>query len=186
NTGNARTFGRHLAAELGDHPAIEWWIMGGDNFESVEDPEIWAELTRGLQVGGANQRVGYHNPGGGGRFQTEWWNQLGLMQTGHCGPVDTNQLRGFIAGHNGIAGQGEPGYTGINASWCNYHEIGVDDVAQGMQASLDAGSAFHVYGDVRRASWGTARWDSDGRGFTAVRETFGSPEEQRVMSMVYK
>lgn len=184
-TGNARAFGQNVAAELGDHPAIEWWIMGGDNFGGVENPEIWAELTRGLQDGGANQRVGYHNPGGGGRFQTEWWNQLGLMQSGHCGPVDTNLLRGFVEGHNGIAGQGEPPYFGINANWCNYHEITSDDVVQAMQASLDAGVDFHVYGDVRRSAWGTARWDNDGRGFAAVRDTFGTAVEQRVMALVY-
>ncbi len=182
---NARAFGRNVAAELGDHPAIEWWIMGGDNFESVEDPEIWAELTRGLQVGGANQRVGYHNPGGGGRFQTEWWNQLGLMQSGHCGPVDTGLLRSFVSGHNGIAGQGEPPYLGINAGWCNYHEITGDDVVRATQASLDAGGDFHVYGDVRRAAWGTGRWDNDRRGFAAVRDTFGTAVEQRVMALVY-
>ena len=183
-TGNARAFGRDVAAKLGDHPAIEWWIMGGDNFTSQENPEIWAELTRGLQAGGADQRVGYHNPGGGGRFQNEWWNQLGLMQSGHCGPVDTGLLRGFVNGHNGIAGQGEPPYLGINAGWCSYHEITGDDVVQAMQASLDAGGDFHVYGDVRRAAWGTGRWDNDARGFAAVRDTFDTPVEERVMAMV--
>lgn len=182
--GNARAFGREVADQLGDHPAIEWWIMGGDNFKSVESPEIWAELTRGLQVGGADQRVGYHNPGGGGRFHTEWWNQLGLMQSGHCSPVDTNLLRSFVAGHNGIAGQGEPPYLGIDAGWCDYHQIGAADVVQAMQASIDAGVDFHVYGDVRRAAWGTGRWDADRRGFAAVRDTFGSSEEQQVMGMV--
>lgn len=185
NTGNGRAYGSHLAAVLGDHPAIEWWIMGGDNHGGNESPEIWAEVTRGLQAGGADQRVGYHNPGGGGRFHTEWWNQLGLMQSGHCGPVDTNLLRGFVNGHNGIAGQGEPPYTGINASWCSYHEIKTDDVVQAMVASIDAGVDFHVYGDIRRAAWGTARWDGDNRGFTAVRDTFGSAEERAVMALVY-
>jgi hypothetical protein len=114
------------------------------------------------------------------------------MQTGHCRPVDVDALTNFIEIQNGIAGNGEPCYLAIQPPWCdNNNYCSADDVVQAMQASIDAGGDFHVFGDARRYTWGTERstytdYVDEGRGFDAVKATFGSEGERRVMELVYR
>jgi hypothetical protein len=185
---NAQAFGQHVAEEFAGHSAVEWWVLGGDMWNAVENPEIWAEMTRGLTAGGATQRIGYHNPGLphygiSSRFETEWWNRLGLFQSGHCAPVDVQALSDFMAIQNGLAGQGEPPYRLNNPTWCNYGPITDQMVIDAMQASIDAGVDFHVYGDGVRACWGEGLWGTPNSGWTTVQGTFNSVGEEGVMAL---
>jgi hypothetical protein len=199
---NAYEFGEEVREQLGDHPAIEWWIMGGDNGAEPDPPVIWRRVAAGLEGGlesgltgngpyADDFIIGFHNTFGQMRFNTEWWNEVGLAQTGHCGPVNMDYLSTFIESHDGLAGNGEPCYLAIDPPWCDPpHTTTADDVVRAMQASLDAGGDFHVYGDVRRYTWGTEHvnyeYEDERRGFDAVRATFGSEGERRVMELVYR
>ena len=200
---NAFAFGQQIGAALGDHPALGFWVMGGDNWcqgslgVGSEDPQVWRNLAAGLDSVGATQPTTYHTPadvGWGLRPAHLWminepWLDFLAPQTGHCvsAMMLADQLSSLGAATAKPIVAAEMRYEtppGI-LNHCG-SAVTAADVEADTRAALDVGVAGVVFGHQSRWSWGA----DDGRNiflghdYNSVAITYGSAAEQAMLDLL--
>ena len=191
NADNSYSLGRQLGELFGDHPAIEHWVAGGDNFGSVEDGAIWANMVSGLREAGATQPVGYHppaypGPNGHLRFVDEWWVDFIAPQTGHCQDAGTthDELEAAVDATWKPVYAGELRYEDIDPSWCSPPggaPVPASSVIEDIEAAYTAGVSAIVYGHNERWQWGEHLNGGSNTGSAGALGSLGSPGEQLMM-----
>ena len=193
--GNAFEFGNEVGRAFGQHPAIEHWILGGDNFcTPTENGAIWRNLAGGLASAGAAQPMTYHTAGWPERhllFANESWVDFLSPQTAHCRTSATarGELQNVVAATSKPVFAAEMRYEAIEPDWdCGLHGAGnpvrANDIGDDARAALDAGVNAVVYGHNERWQWGRGANGSRGGGWSSVRATFGAPGEQQLLSVL--
>ncbi len=186
---NAFSLGWQLGNRFGKHPAVGHWIMGGDNFCGVENPNIWTQLAAGLADQGANQATTYHSPAIPSRHYdnlTADWLDFAAPQTGHCQYADAtkNQLKAVRSATSKPVIAGELRYEGIQPTWdCSGvhgpgRPVSAEDVRLDVQAALESGVNAILFGHNERWQWGVGVHGSTGRGGQGAIESLGSPGER--------
>ena len=193
---NSWEIGREIAQAFANHQAVEYWILGGDNFCSpVEDGSIWANMAAGLENGGARQPMTYHTAGWPGRhllFADQPWVDFLSPQTAHCIPADEarRDLARVVNSTSKPVFAAEMRYEAIQPTWggCQSHGPGNPvrpaDVRADTQAALDAGVNAIVYGHNERWQWGNGANGSRGGGWNSVRASFGAGGETSMLQLL--
>ncbi len=187
---NSRDFGQQLAADFATHPAIAYWVMGGDNFCEKEDPQIWANLVQGLRDGGAKQQATFHSSPLGGRyteFASESWMDFLAVETGHC--MSSVRLEETLSDiiNDPAKSFGKPvfaaemRYEGFEPEWegCAEHgpgrPVNATHVDTDIRAALRTGVAGVLFGNHTRWLWEPG---------DPYMETLGSAGEQSFLNVV--
>lgn len=190
---NSEHLGRQIDDAIGDHPALELWLLGGDNFcdrsQDQEDPLVWANLARGLRHDGSTLPLAYHTPGtrkGQQKFIDEPWVEIVAAQTGHC--VNNTFMRLELAELMSKTDKpviaAELRYEAIAPSFteCPAHSetnpVLASDVIADVEGALIMGVVGIVYGHNERWQWGLGTDGSSGKGWSSVKESFGAPGEK--------
>ncbi len=192
---NSFEWGEEVATAFGSHPAIEYWILGGDNFcTPVEDGAIWSNMAAGIRSTGANQQMSYHSAGWGARqrlFADEPWVDFLSPQTGHCIPAaDAQQsLSALVAEFDKPVIAAEMRYETIEPGWtCPEHGPGdpvlPSDVLDDAQAAVNAGVSGLLYGHNARWSWGRGQNGTPNLGWTGVQNSLNAPGELLVLDLL--
>ena len=183
---NARAYGVTVGELFGQHPALDRWLLGGDNFCNVEDSRIWTNMARGLRAADAEQPIGYHTPSGREdhtRFSDLGWHDFFAPQTSHC--TKPKEAGSELAALVKIAGDkpvfaAELRYEAIEPPWenCNVHGPGdpvtAQDVLDDVREATEAGVAGVVYGHNERWQWGGTVAEAKGRPMASL----GAPGER--------
>lgn len=191
NVESAYGWGHEIGSEFAKHPAIARWLMGGDNFCTLEDGKIWAEVSRGLRDAGANQPIGYHTPAGGNRhfrYSDQSWHDFFAIQTSHCTPAKQagQQLASVVKKSSGKpVFAAELRYEAAVPDWpgCIHHPgnpVDPDDIADDVRESLNAGVSGVVYGHNERWQWGIKVLGAKGDPLGSL----GAPGERRALKLV--
>ncbi|MEE9415117.1 MAG: DUF4038 domain-containing protein [Acidimicrobiales bacterium] len=187
---NSYDFGSQLAADFASHSAVQYWVMGGDNFCAAEDPTIWANMSQGLRDGGAQQPITYHSSPLGDRyteFAGEPWMDFLAIETGHC--MTASRLEQVLGGiiNNPSKSHGKPvfaaemRYEGFEPDWqgCAEHGPGrpvePSHIDADTRAALRAGVSGMLFGNDVRWLWEPG---------TDKLGTLGSPGEQAFLAVV--
>ncbi len=192
---NSWEIGREIAQAFANHSAVQYWILGGDNFCSpAENGSIWANMAAGLEAGGANQPMTYHTAGWPGRhllFADQPWVDFLSPQTAHCIPASEarRDLTNVVNATNKPVFAAEMRYEAIQPEWqCQTHGPGNPvrpaDVRDDTQAALDAGVNAIVYGHNERWQWGKGVNGSQGGGWNSVRASFGAGGETAMLQLL--
>jgi hypothetical protein len=185
---NACNLGEQFGAAFSGHPALGYWVMGGDNWRAVEDVEIWRELMSGLRAAGASEPATYHTPpfpgeSGHERFADEAWVDFLSPQTGHC-IAETEcgeQLSALVETAGKPVWAAEMRYEGITPDWCAPEfDLPVDAraVEADAQAAVAAGCSGLVFGHNERWQWGLDYFGGSGGGASAALASLGSEGER--------
>ncbi|NNE47545.1 MAG: hypothetical protein HKN37_12900 [Rhodothermales bacterium] len=204
HAGNAAAFGRQVMDRVGDHPAIDHWIVGGDAGSNNTDAniEVWRTMVPAFE--GDGRRIVYHSPTSHGsesdpnntyrhlNYQNEGdWLDVAALETGHrqSATITEQQLRRGVETYNpkGIdVWAGEPRYTGYlgpSDKW-PYENYGKDVAVADAKAALRAGVTGYVFGTWARWTWQYQGFDPDNpqNSFSdiedAVLEVFASGESE--------
>ncbi len=171
---NARAYGQAIVEAIGDHPALERWLLGGDNFCNLEDVDIWTNMAGGIRASGSKLPIGYHTPSSEERhrrFSDQPWHQFFAAQTSHCNKPEHSgrELRKLVRKAKGkpvIAA--ELRYEAIEPEWedCPIHGVGEpvlpQDVLDDVRNATEAGVSAIVYGHNDRWQWGQTTNGSNG------------------------
>ena len=194
--GNARAFGQELGSKIGSHPALETWVLGGDNWcdrdSRSEDPQVWINMKAGLRAVGSNQPTGYHTGGWEQailKFIDEPWIDFFAVQTSHCRESDeaVELLNKAMARTDRPVLAAEMRYEAIAPPWCDADDAGPDNpvkpdaILDDARAAHQAGLAGYVYGHNERWLWGSGEHGSTGNGFASVQASFFAPGEQLML-----
>lgn len=190
NLANSYSVGSQIAADFANHPAISYFVLGGDNFcgqtaAEREDPQIWANVAQGLTDGGVTKPITFHSSPLVPfmlEFINEPWIDFLSIETGHCMP--TSQMESILTNAvNHPSGKdiyaAEMRYEGFEPAWTGCQEHGPgdpvlpSDVESDTLAALRSGVTGLLYGHDDR--W---RWDP------GVMGTFGAPGETLFMHWV--
>ncbi|MEE9413982.1 MAG: DUF4038 domain-containing protein, partial [Acidimicrobiales bacterium] len=190
NVDTSYDVGTQLAGDFATHPAVEYWVLGGDNFCGATvaeraDPQIWANLAQGLRDGGATQPITFHSSPLVAfmlEFIDEPWLDFLSVETGHCMPPA--QMESLLASAgNHPSGKAifaaEMRYEGFEPEWSGCQEHGPGDpvlpadVYDDTTAAMRAGVTGLLYGHDDR--W---RWAPN------VEASYGAPGETIFMSLV--
>ena len=186
---NARAYGQAIVEAIGDHPALERWLLGGDNFCNEEDVNIWTNMADGIRASGSDLPIGYHTPSSAERhrrFSDQPWHQFFATQTSHCNKPEHSgrELRKLVRKSGGkpvIAA--ELRYEAIEPEWenCPIHGVGdpvlPQDVLDDVRYATEAGVAAIVYGHNDRWQWGQTTNGSNGDPMSSL----DSPGEQLML-----
>ena len=190
---NAYGLGQQVARQFADHPAIDAWVLGGDNFCDWEDVNIWRNMAAGLEAAGANQPMTYHTAGLQSRhlqFANEGWVDFLSPQTGHCinAAGAERDLRRVQQNTNKPVFAAEMRYEGIQPPWpnCPAHgpgnPPGAAEITADVQAALNAGVSAIMFGNNDRWQWASGALGSNGGGTATVFSTFWSPGERAFLA----
>lgn len=191
---NSHRLGRQLGESVGQHPALEMWVFGGDNWcdqSLAADVDIWRHLAAGLDEAGATQTTTYHTAGWQAahrKFMDEDWLDVLSPQTTHCDPADVTVplLADLMARQPKPVLAAEMRYEAIEPSWCQEGSYGPGDpvppeaILEDARAALAAGVSAYVYGHNERWLWGGGTLGSKGEGWPSVKESF-TAEGERLM-----
>lgn len=190
---NAWDLGRQIGEAFGDHPAINSWLLGGDNYCGRESAQIWSNLTAGLQSAGADQSRGYHSSAEPNRhldYMNEWWVDYLAVQTGHCQGTDATRFQLSQAQQHATKPvvAAELRYEGIAPAWdCPAHgvhnPVDADDVESDIRAATELGFTTVAFGHNERWQWGLGVHGSSGGGASTALATLGSAGEQRALAI---
>jgi hypothetical protein len=192
---NAWSFGRQMALNFGDHPAVSMWVFGGDasSNNTEANKAIWRLIASGIRSTDNEHRIAYHTPTVAhdqNNYVGEWWMEILAPQTGHTQNEEATaaQLGVSVAVSDVPVWAGEPRYFGIDFPWIppNLRNPGVEEMRLDAQAAADVGVAGYVYGDAGRWRWcrpggDTSPCDPDnifasfGDAERAVIDVFGAP-----------
>lgn len=176
--GNAFAYGQSVANAFGTHPAIGYWVLGGDDIWSCDSAAVWANMRNGLRTGDLGQPTTYHTGGDYNKYRDEPWNDFLSAQTGWGN--NTAQLGNLKAATGKVTYAAEMRYyldTGFTA----------EQVRAETQVALDQGVDAMLYGDVRRAHIGmrdNLYKKNDVPAINHIRDTFNSPGEDAFFSVV--
>jgi hypothetical protein len=212
-TGNAHEFGAEVARAVGSHPAVGFWLFGGDAETGPDgkscyaDVNIWRQMAKGLKDNGANQPIGYHTARGANapglqqrhiKWATESWLDILMPQTGQCysAEIARSQLEAVKAYARTI---NKPVYSiemryestkQLAPSFCANNgvrpKVTVDELRADARVAADVHVDGLVYGHHDRWEWGNVLDESvaAGGGFDAVRRSFGSPGEAAYLAAI--
>ena len=190
-TENAYAYGRHLAEEFGDHPALSMWVFGGDagTNNTEANKAVWREMAAGVRDVGNELSITYHTPTSDFdqlNYAGEPWLDFIAPETGHSqAAAETgDELRAAATAYGLPVWQGEPRYFNINFDWVQaaFRNPGVAEVQADAQAAEDAGVAGYVYGDAGRWTWCAGFGDATPCSPNDVAASFG-PGEQAVINV---
>lgn len=193
---NAELLGRQIGAYFGDHPAIAYWILGGDNYcqgsvgDSSEDPAIWRNYAAGIRAGGSTLPMTYHtphSPGPGLRPPHTWmmdeaWVDFLSPQTGHCVPasmaIDNLTALAAVTPKPIVAAEMRYESPAGVANFCGAI-ASATDIADDTRAAVTAGADALVFGHHHRFSWAAdiGSGSLQEPNTASVFATFGSPGE---------
>ena len=185
-TANAYAYGRHIAEEFGDHPAVSMWVFGGDagTNNTNANKAVWREMARGVRDAGNGLSITYHTPTSEFdqlNYVGEPWLDFVAPETGHAqdAPTTEAELRSVKAAYGTPVWQGEPRYFNINFDWVNaaFRNPGVAEVQADAQAAENAGVSGYVYGDAGRWTWCAGFGDSSPCNPNNVAASFGAGEQ---------
>lgn len=184
-TANAYAYGKHIAEEFGDHPAVSMWVFGGDagTNNTEANKAVWREMARGVRDAGNGLSITYHTPTsefGQLNYAGESWLDFIAPETGHAQDAGTTEaeLRSVKSAYGTPVWQGEPRYFNINFDWVNaaFRNPGVTEVEADAQAAENAGVSGYVYGDAGRWTWCAGYGDSSPCNANNVAASFGEGE----------
>ncbi|NNL47589.1 MAG: DUF4038 domain-containing protein, partial [Acidimicrobiia bacterium] len=175
NEANAFSYGQAMAAAFGGHPAIEYWVFGGDWAYDVTEQgsttvywqdenateQTWINLKNGIRTGDASTVTYHTGPYDYSRslFSDRPWNEALSIHTSHCtDPQDAENMLLAAASFGKPIISAEMRYETWAPSWCPMHAndpIDEFDVEADAYAVLNSGAAAFVYGHQDR--W---RYDS--------------------------
>ncbi len=189
---NAYNWGSQLGTRFGNHPALDMWVMGGDNFHNFESCNIWANMVNGIKAGGSTApKIGYHTaaePQKRLHCINESWNQVQLPQTGHCQEAYLTESH-LLAINNATTNEvwaGELRYENMDpSSWggsCTTISTDAAAVLADAQAAVAAGVDAMLYGHTDRFQWGVGGYGTTGMGFASVQASFNAPGETAVFN----
>lgn len=191
---NSYWLGEQVANKFANHPAIDSWVLGGDNFCDWEDVNIWRNMAAGLEKGGAWQNMTYHTAGIQSRhlqFANEGWLDFLSPQTGHCiQAADAGRdLRRVVQSTNKPVYAAEMRYEGVEPDWpvCPAHGPGnppsAAQISADVQAARNAGVSAIMFGNNERWQWASGgALGSRGGGTAKVFSTFWSPGEKAFLA----
>ncbi len=191
---NAYWLGQQIARKFADHPAIDTWVLGGDNFCAWEDVNIWRNMAAGLENDGAWQKMTYHTAGTQDRhlqFANEGWVDFLSPQTGHCinATGAERDLKRVVASTNKPVWAAEMRYEAVEPDWpvCPEHGPGnppsADEITADVQAARNAGVSAIMFGNNERWQWASGgALGSRGGGTAKVFSTFWSPGEKAFLA----
>ncbi len=193
NTSNAYNWGYQLGTRFGNHPALEMWVMGGDNFDVPAEPcAVWGNMVNGIKAAGSTApKIAYHTaatPTGRLHCINESWNEIQLAQTGHCQEAYLTEIH-LTEVNNATTNEvwaGELRYEDIDPSaWggsCGSAATNAAAVLEDVQAAVAANVDAMLYGHVERFQWGNGDVGSTGLGFTSVQSSFNAPGENAMFN----
>ncbi len=191
---NSYWLGQQIARKFASHPAIQSWVLGGDNFCGWEDVNIWRNLAAGLEAEGAWQPMTYHTAGLQSRqlqFANEGWVDFLSPQTGHCITAGEAEaaLRRVKNATNKPVWAAEMRYEAAEPDWpiCPAHGPGnppdAADITADVQAARRVGVAAIMFGNNERWQWASGgALGSRGGGTAKVFSTFWSPGERAFLA----
>lgn len=171
---NAGALGTQLGREIGNHEAIEFWIMGGDNLchplGEIEDVAVWRSLVSALRAEGVAAQTTFHPVAGNlssnhkyrnvSRFAEEDWVDFLFPQTGHCegGQVIADLVERLQDDFDKDVFLSESRYYEAGSDdWCrtqsSTNRIDATDIWNDVRAAVDAGVIGAAYGDWNRWKW---------------------------------
>ncbi len=174
---NAYAYGVSVAEGFGNHPAIGYWVLGGDDIWSCDSAQLWANMKAGLRTADLGQPTTYHTGGDYNRYRDESWNEFLSPQTGWG--QNTDQL-GALKATGKVVYAAEMRYyldTGFTAE-----QVGAE-----TQVAFDQGVDGMLYGDVRRVHYGMTDnlyKADDVPAVNHIRDTFDSPGEDAFFGVV--
>ena len=177
---NAYAYGQNIASHFGTHPAIGYWVLGGDDINSCDSSTLWANMRNGLRTGDNDQPTTYHTGGDYNRFKNESWNEFLSPQTGWGGQTFNGALGDLVSEFSGS--------KEVCASEMRYYlDVGytASEVAAETQRALDDGVHSMVYGDMRRVFPGMHNTLYYSMPVVShIRDTFDSPGEDAFFGVV--
>ena len=174
NPDSAAALGSQLGAEIGNHPAIEFWIMGGDNLchpmGHVEDVAVWRNLVGSLRAEGVTAQTTFHpvagNTESNGKYERvtmfadEPWVDFLFPQTGHCqgGQYITDLILQLHEDFGKPVFLSESRYFESGSDqWCatqsSTNRVDAQDITDDVEAALEGGVFAVAYGDWNRWKW---------------------------------
>ncbi len=192
---NAFDWGQEVGNAFSSHPAVQYWILGGDNFcRPFESGTIWEEMANGLEAGGATQDMSYHTAGyreSHVLFADEDWVDFLSPQTSHCVEATTTEwFLQMLATFGKPVIAAEMRYETIEPAWDECPAHGEDDpvlpsdVLEDAEAALAAGVSGMLYGHNERWAWGRSGNGSENLGWASVQPSFGAAGEQLVLDLL--
>ncbi len=183
---NSYAWGQQLGNRFGNHPALDLWVMGGDNYygQFPEPCAVWANMAAGIKAGGSTTpRIGYHTAATNDRRLhciNDAWNEIQLPQTGHCQTANPTQIQ-LTTVSNATTKEvwaGELRYEDITPQWCSPQvPSGGAAVLADVQAAVAANMDAILYGHTERFQWGHGDAGSTGQGFVGVQASFNDDGE---------
>jgi hypothetical protein len=175
---NAYAYGQSVAEGFGTHPAIAYWVFGGDDINSCDSAQVWINMRNGLRTADNGQPTTYHTGGDYNRFKNESWNEFLSPQTGWGDITPTRALASLKAETGKVTYAAEMRYY-LDGGW-TAAEVGTE-----TQIAFDDGVDSMVYGDIRRAfvMMDTMFYAYPGSG-GHIRDTFNSPGEDAFFGVV--
>ena len=186
---NAYAYGQSVANGFGTHPAIGYWVLGGDDIWECDTAQLWINMRNGLKTADSGQPTTYHTGGDYNKYRDESWNEFLSPQTGWG--QNTAQLGNLKASTGKYTYAAEMRYyldTGFTA-YGTPAETGqpMGSIAYETALAYAQGVDAMVYGDVRRAHIGM--WDNlykknDVPYISHIRDTFNSAGEDAFFGVV--
>ncbi len=171
---NANRLGRQIGNQFKNHPALEFMLLGGDNYCNYEDVNIWRNMASGLDAVGMNKPVGYHSPAGTRttqeRFAGEGWVDFLAPQTGHCqSAAQTQGDLNYLKKYGKPVFAAELRYQETRPGWGGcLHHAGNPVQRHHLEADARAAVAADVmgmaFGDWDRWNWCNGRLGTNSGG----------------------
>ena len=198
---NAWSLGNQLSEKIGQHPALSFWMLGGDYgpgatpcYGQPEDSRIWEKMSQGLADAGSTVRVTYHTASGDSlsensyqrikRFAGESWVDFLSPQIGHCKGDNevTRSYQRLANEYNKPIFSAETRYFEARPTFCGNggqaQPVTATHIGQDANRARSFGVIGAAYGDINRWNWCTAiSWGRSGgcgsAGLNATRNTAG-------------
>ena len=198
---NAWSLGNQLSEKIGQHPALSFWMLGGDYgpgatpcYGQPEDSRIWEKMSQGLADAGSTVQVTYHTASGDSlsensyqrikRFAGESWVDFLSPQIGHCKGDNevTRSYQRLANEYNKPIFSAETRYFEARPTFCGNggqaQPVTATHIGQDANRARSFGVIGAAYGDINRWNWCTAiSWGRSGgcgsAGLNATRNTAG-------------
>ncbi len=154
---NAARLGQEIHALIGSHPALEFWMLGGDNFCVDRNDDIWRTMAGSLKAARPNLDITYHGlPSHRLWLLDEPWLDRAAVYPGHCSDrqMVMDRIAEVKAATNKPVWVSEGKYEALRVTWCGQDEpVTPEQVLENVQATIDAGATGYAYGHRFRWSW---------------------------------
>ncbi|RZV45555.1 MAG: DUF4038 domain-containing protein, partial [Acidimicrobiales bacterium] len=170
---NAADLADQFDSLIGDHPALEFWILGGDNYCVDRNDDMWITMASTLKDAESPRQITYHGlPSQRFHQIDEPWLDFVYYYPGHCATRDTVLERLDVLAERTTKPVwiSEGKYETITPDFCGQDDpVTADQIVENLDASVEGGAVVYTFGHHERWRWNDPI------------ETLGSPGELAVL-----